>query len=154
MKIHWKALWKKMESLVDKRGWKVLRECSIGLVSFLKINMYNDLINHEEALKNNPIIRAFAGEKNEINSVAGEQFVFDHDATKAMDTFMVVDADSSQQDAIMLAKNGISFVMQGPPGTGKSQTITNIIAQGLADGKKNSFLCLKKWQRWKWFIKD
>lgn len=133
----------KMESLVDKRGWKVLRECSIGLVSFLKINMYNDLINHEEALKNNPIIRAFAGEKNEINSVAGEQFVFDHDATKAMDTFMVVDADSSQQDAIMLAKNGISFVMQGPPGTGKSQTITNIIAQGLADGKKILFVSEK-----------
>ena len=52
---------------------------------------------------------------------------------------MVVDADSSQQDAIMLAKNGISFVMQGPPGTGKSQTITNIIAQGLADGKKILF---------------
>ena len=67
----------KMESLVDKRGWKVLRECSIGLVSFLKINMYNDLINHERSiLKNNPIIRAFAGEKNEINSVAGEQFCF------------------------------------------------------------------------------
>lgn len=133
----------KMESLVDKRGWKVLRECSIGLVSFLKINMYNDLISHEEALKNNPIIRAFAGEKNEINSVAGEQFVFDHDETKAVDTFMVVDADSSQQDAIMLAKNGISFVMQGPPGTGKSQTITNIIAQGLADGKKILFVSEK-----------
>ena len=134
---------KKMESLVDQRGWKVLRECSIGLVSFLKINMYNDLLNHEEALKSNAIIRAFSGERNEINSLAGELYDFDHDAQKAIDTFMVVDADSSQQDAIMLAKNGVSFVMQGPPGTGKSQTITNIIAQGLADGKKILFVSEK-----------
>lgn len=134
---------KKMESLVDKRGWKILRECSIGLVSFLKINMYNDLLNHEDALKSNPIIRAFSGERNEVNSLAGELYDFDHDAEKAIDTFMVVDADSSQQDAIMLAKNGVSFVMQGPPGTGKSQTITNIIAQGLADGKKILFVSEK-----------
>ena len=45
-------------------------------------------------------------------------------------------ADSSQQDAILYSKNNVSFVMQGPPGTGKSQTITNIIAEALADGKK------------------
>ena len=33
--------------------------------------------------------------------------------------------------------------MQGPPGTGKSQTITNIIAEGLADGKKILFVSEK-----------
>lgn len=33
--------------------------------------------------------------------------------------------------------------MQGPPGTGKSQTITNIIAQALADGKKILFVSEK-----------
>lgn len=43
----------------------------------------------------------------------------------------VVDADSSQMEAIELAKKGVSFVLQGPPGTGKSQTITNIIAECL-----------------------
>lgn len=57
--------------------------------------------------------------------------------------FQVVDADSSQQDAIVLSKRGISFVLQGPPGTGKSQTITNIIAEALADGKKVLFVSEK-----------
>jgi hypothetical protein len=126
----------KMENLVDERGWRIVRECSIGLVSFLKISMYNDLIRNEEQLKANPIIRAFAGEQNEVNSISGDAYEFDHDACKAVDSWQVLDADSSQQDAIMLSQKGISFVMQGPPGTGKSQTITNIIAQGLADGKR------------------
>ena len=62
-------------------------------------------------------------------------------------------ADSSQQDAILYSKNNISFVMQGPPGTGKSQTITNIIAEALADGKK-SYLFPKKWLHSKLYIED
>ena len=55
----------------------------------------------------------------------------------------MVDADSSQQDAILLSKKGISFVLQGPPGTGKSQTITNIIAEAIADNKKVLFVSEK-----------
>lgn len=133
----------KMEKLVDERGWRVIRDCSMGLVSFLKISMYNDLIRNETQLKTNPIVRAFAGEQNEVNSMSGDAYAFDHDACKAVDSYQVLDADSSQQDAIMLSQKGISFVMQGPPGTGKSQTITNIIAQGLADGKKILFVSEK-----------
>ena len=133
----------KMEALVDERGWRIVRECNMGLVSFLKISMYNDLIRNETQLKTNPIIRAFAGERNEINMVDGETYQFDHDACRSVDSFQVLDADSSQQDAIALSQKGVSFVMQGPPGTGKSQTITNIIAQALADGKKILFVSEK-----------
>lgn len=133
----------KMEVLVDERGWRIVRECSMGLVSFLKISMYNDLIRNEEQLKTNSIIRAFAGERNEVNTVDGDTYEFDHDACRAVDSFQVLDADSSQQDAIALSQKGVSFVMQGPPGTGKSQTITNIIAQALADGKKILFVSEK-----------
>lgn len=133
----------KMEALVDERGWRIVRECSMGLVSFLKISMYNDLIRNEDQLKTNLIIRAFAGERNEVNTVDGDTYEFDHDACRAVDSFQVLDADSSQQDAIVLSQRGISFVMQGPPGTGKSQTITNIIAQALADGKKILFVSEK-----------
>lgn len=133
----------KMEQLVDERGWRILRQCSMGLVSFLKISMYNDLIRNKEQLKKNPIIRAFAGEQNEVNAPKEEFENFDHDAGRAVDSYQVLDADSSQQDAIVLSQKGVSFVMQGPPGTGKSQTITNIIAQGLADGKKILFVSEK-----------
>ena len=44
--------------------------------------------------------------------------------------FQVLDADSSQAEAIAAALAGQSFVLHGPPGTGKSQTIANIIADG------------------------
>lgn len=128
-----------METLVDERGWRIVRACSMGLVSFLKISMYHDLIRNEAQLKNNPIIRAFAGERMEVDA-ADE---FDHDACRSVDSFQVLNADSSQQDAIALSQKGISFVMQGPPGTGKSQTIANMIAQAMADGKKVLFVSEK-----------
>ncbi|MFC6648898.1 AAA domain-containing protein [Paenibacillus rhizoplanae] len=43
----------------------------------------------------------------------------------------------------MAAKNEMSFVLQGPPGTGKSQTISNIIAENLANNKKVLFVSEK-----------
>src|SRR4029079_3913733 len=59
------------------------------------------------------------------------------------DTFQVLDADSSQQGAILAAKSGTSMVIEGPPGTGKSQTITNIIAECLSQGKTVLFVAEK-----------
>lgn len=133
----------KMEQLVDVRGWRVLRETSLGLVSFLKISMYKDLLKNEEDIKKNPIIQAFAGDSTALHVDAIDSIDFNHDNEKSSELYQVVDADSSQQDAILLSQKGVSFVMQGPPGTGKSQTITNIIAQGLADGKKILFVSEK-----------
>lgn len=132
-----------MEELVDLCGWRILRETSLGLVSFLKISMYKDLLNNEAGIKSNPIIQAFAGDASALNADIVSEIDFDHDKEKAIELYQVIDADSSQQDAILLSQKGVSFVMQGPPGTGKSQTITNIIAQGLADGKKILFVSEK-----------
>ncbi|MDZ7901934.1 MAG: AAA domain-containing protein [Rheinheimera sp.] len=50
---------------------------------------------------------------------------------------LVKDADSSQIEAILAMKSGADLIIQGPPGTGKSQTITNIIAEAVALGKKS-----------------
>ncbi|MDD4615568.1 MAG: DUF3320 domain-containing protein [Alphaproteobacteria bacterium] len=55
----------------------------------------------------------------------------------------VMDADSSQALAIEEVRRGRNLVIQGPPGTGKSQTITNIIANAVADGKKVLFVAEK-----------
>ncbi|MCA9023131.1 MAG: hypothetical protein KDA74_23440, partial [Planctomycetaceae bacterium] len=52
-------------------------------------------------------------------------------------------ADSSQLAAIMAAAEGHDFVLIGPPGTGKSQTISNMIAQCLANGKTVLFVAEK-----------
>ncbi|NIK55900.1 AAA domain-containing protein [Kribbella shirazensis] len=57
---------------------------------------------------------------------------------------LVVPADGSQVAAIARARRGESFVIQGPPGTGKSQTITNLIADFVARGKRVLFVCQKR----------
>lgn len=59
------------------------------------------------------------------------------------DLVYVVDADSSQTEAIQMVLSGKDMVIQGPPGTGKSQTITNIIAGAVAQGKKVLFIAEK-----------
>lgn len=128
---------------VEFENWEVVNDVNVTLLSFLKINMYKDLERNEEKLSNNPIVSAIAGDSDPIFLPEGYDN-FDHDnKIRPIDTYQVVDADSSQQDAILLSKNGASFVLQGPPGTGKSQTITNIISEALADGKKVLFVSEK-----------
>lgn len=134
---------KSLEEIADQRGWRILKEVSLGLLSFLKISMYNDLLRNEERIKKNPVIRAMAGDSAEANEIPEHLRNFDLDSISTQDCYQVVSADSSQQDAILYSKNNISFVMQGPPGTGKSQTITNIIAEALAEGKKVLFVSEK-----------
>lgn len=132
-----------LEEIADKKGWRIIREASIGLLSFLKINMYKDLENNVENIQNNAVLKAMLGDSSKIKNIPEELKDYNHDTLKPKDCFQVLSADSSQQDAIELSKHGISFVMQGPPGTGKSQTITNIIAEALADNKKVLFVSEK-----------
>lgn len=133
-----------INDLISHNKWKVIEETGLSLLSFLKINMYNDLSKHRDSIIRNPIVRTISGDASASNPIPEEINDYDFDAnTKPIDIFQVVDADSSQQDAILCAKKGISFVLQGPPGTGKSQTITNIIAECLADGKKILFVSEK-----------
>ncbi|WP_034601830.1 DUF4011 domain-containing protein [Desulfosporosinus sp. HMP52] len=132
-----------IEEIADQYGWKLLREVNLGLLSFLKISMYHDLNNNYDRMLKNPVIRAITGDTNAANNIPSELTQFDFDRVSPNDCYQVVNSDSSQQEAILLSKAGVSFVMQGPPGTGKSQTITNIIAEALADGKTVLFVSEK-----------
>jgi len=134
-----------VSSKVSALNWMVNSDVQLSLLSFLKLNMYKDLELNESKIMENKIIKALCGEPSEIESVPQE--IADakelDKIINPIDTFQVVDADSSQQQAILAAKKGISFVLQGPPGTGKSQTITNIIGECLAEGKKVLFVSEK-----------
>ncbi|MEM3880418.1 MAG: DUF3320 domain-containing protein [Candidatus Bathyarchaeia archaeon] len=127
--------------LAAEHGWRVEDTVTIGLFSFHKIVVYNDLDANEAIIKRHPLIRAIAGvEKIPFtqNSLPTEK---DVDTVQLPEkTFQVLDADSSQRVAIEYALRGQSFVIQGPPGTGKSQTIANIIAEGIAHGKSVLFV--------------
>ena len=50
--------------------------------------------------------------------------------------YFVTPVDQSQEAALIKVKQGKSVVVHGPPGTGKSQLILNLIADGMATGKK------------------
>ena len=129
------------------KKWTVSFDVELSLFSFLKINMYKDIEMNFEIIKNHPLIMTIAGEASHHSNRKETEDTFnnyfDHDSTEPQEVFSVLDADSSQQDAIMLAKQGASFVLQGPPGTGKSQTITNIIAELIAEGKRVLFVSEK-----------
>lgn len=116
--------------------WRLEESDYLGLFAFSKLDMYRDLSDHAERVLANPIVQALFDPKGEIQEPEGDG--------KEVSLHNVVDADSSQMEAIKAAKLGRSFLLQGPPGTGKSQTITNIIAEALYDGKKVLFVSEKK----------
>lgn len=58
--------------------------------------------------------------------------------------YPVVPCDPTQLRAIGAAQARRSYIVQGPPGTGKSQTITNLIADLVAQGKRILFVCEKR----------
>ncbi|BCU76586.1 DNA helicase [Luteolibacter sp. LG18] len=60
------------------------------------------------------------------------------------DQHLIIAADATQVGAIAKARLGDSLIIQGPPGTGKSQTITNLIADYAARGKRVLFVCEKR----------
>lgn len=60
------------------------------------------------------------------------------------DLYGVLDADSSQVRAMLDVRDGRNLVIQGPPGTGKSQTIANIIANAIGQGKTVLFVSEKR----------
>ncbi|NND98168.1 MAG: DUF4011 domain-containing protein, partial [Pirellulaceae bacterium] len=60
------------------------------------------------------------------------------------DRFDVVACDPTQGSAIAEARSGSNYIVQGPPGTGKSQTITNLIADFVAQDKRVLFVCEKR----------
>lgn len=132
-----------VKQLVSKLQWSVSSECKIGIFSFLKINMYRDLKDNAPAILANQNIRSLLGEPISTYEADKCSKSISHVSDPLIDLHSVVDADSSQIEAIEMAKAGKSFVLQGPPGTGKSQTITNIIAECLYDGKKVLFVSEK-----------
>lgn len=122
----------KIISLLSEAEFKLYPRISMGIYSFLKMNMFNDLTNHMDIILENVNIQKLLGATPEdLPLEVGK-------------SLPVVDADQSQLEAIEYATQGKSFVLQGPPGTGKSQTITNMISSLIGNGKKVLFVSEKQ----------
>ncbi|MHA1971946.1 MAG: DUF4011 domain-containing protein, partial [Candidatus Hodarchaeales archaeon] len=136
------------KSVIDFENWRLYRDrIALGFFSFAKFLMYKDLDwdmwPEEENLNDHPLLSKLL-EKGFIEADYGisEETRLD-DFISPMDLYNVVDADSSQTEAIFSVMHGLNLVIQGPPGTGKSQTITNLIAEAVRKGKKVLFVAEK-----------
>lgn len=134
--------------LLHKPRWKIVSKSCLSLLNFTKQVMYLDLDPQKWQgasiqLESHPII-------SKLFSLEGQEGIFNN-IEYEIDTIpnihqnfpLIADADSSQHSALIDAVKGSNLIIEGPPGTGKSQTITNLIAALLNNGKKILFVAEK-----------
>ncbi|WP_084153722.1 DUF4011 domain-containing protein [Simplicispira psychrophila] len=140
------GLWTRVRSAIKNvRGWEVNEDVVLSMFSFAKYLMWKDLVDRTEDLKKSPVVAHLLDTPREpYRSSITFPEVRQLDAEYPPDkVFSPLPADSSQLSAILAAAKGKDFVLIGPPGTGKSQTIANLIAQCLAEGKRVLFVAEK-----------
>ena len=132
------------QAVLDKSRWEVEELVFLGLFSFSQFIMWNDLRNRSDDLITNKIVASLMSGKMEWEPESDfpspEEL---DDRFRPSELAVPISADSSQLTAICGAGDDKSFVLHGPPGTGKSQTITNIIANALYQGKSVLFIAEK-----------
>ena len=139
------------EAIGDRKGWSVREdEIILGFFSFAKFLLWRDLDPANwptpETLTGNDLLRRILLREDK-DELVDTPLVDDSERIDAVfkpaDLVHIADCDSSQAIAIQEALAGKNLVIQGPPGTGKSQTITNLIAGAVAQGKKVLFIAEK-----------
>jgi very-short-patch-repair endonuclease len=135
------------DAVAANRRWSIdANAIELGFYSYSKLLMVRDLepANWPNGkLAAHPLLRGLL-----CDGFAAEPPVLPHDARldEVLDPaslIHVVDADASQARVIETVRAGRNLIVQGPPGTGKSQTITNIIATAVHDGRTVLFAAEK-----------
>jgi very-short-patch-repair endonuclease len=140
------GIWRMVSRAIkDIKGWEVREDVILAMFSFAKHLMWKDLTERVDQLRENPVVRHLIDTPRETySSDIGfpEPRSLDRDFHPER-MYCPLQADSSQLSAVLAGARGKDFVLIGPPGTGKSQTIANLIAQCLAEGKKVLFVSEK-----------
>lgn len=134
-----RQVYQEAEAAAGPYDWAIdLTHCTLGNFNYRKMTLVRDYD------------RMIASETDEhpafdtLFSLDARQIAEPPEQGSGLDLFGVVPADPSQAAAIHWARSGRSLIIQGPPGTGKSQTITNLIADFAARGKRVLFVCQKR----------
>lgn len=132
------------QAVAEEKGWTVVEEALLGLFSFSKFVMWNDIHSNAARLHEHPIIASLMDGVNRIPPATDilDARVIDRN-NAPLDFAIPMDVDSSQMEAVVESGRGRSFILHGPPGTGKSQTITNMIANALYQGRRVLFVAEK-----------
>ncbi|MEM9963985.1 MAG: DUF3320 domain-containing protein [Asticcacaulis sp.] len=132
------------QAVRDVPGMEVVDETALSTFSFAKYLMWKDLTDRTDALRGNRVVRHLIDTPDKPFDVGGTfRDERELDQCTPADIVSLLPADSSQIAASMAAAEGRDFVIVGPPGTGKSQTIANMIANCLANGKTVLFVAEK-----------
>ena len=132
------------KAIMDKKNWNIEDIAYVGLFSFGQFVMWNDIRNRADELAKNKVVSSLIDGKMTWEPEVAPVTLEELDENVKPDMMAVpLSADSSQLVAIARAAKGESFVLHGPPGTGKSQTITNMIANALYNGKSVLFVAEK-----------
>ena len=126
--------------------WRVRSMMSLTLLSFANMLLVRELEPDtwptEASLEDHPLVKQlFSGEAEADGTEYAAEYPIDDHPRRQLP--LIYDADSSQHSALIDVLDGHSRVIEGPPGTGKSQTITNLIAAAISEGKKVLFVAEK-----------
>ncbi len=119
----------------------------VAIFSYATMPLVADLEQNGELFAANDTVAAVAGDGEAREALASricDPKPNQPDIDPPSNEFLVLDADSSQHEAINRVLGGESLVIQGPPGTGKSQTIANLITALIARGKRVLFVAEKR----------
>lgn len=122
---------------------KIHRQVAIGLFPSAQMIMFEDLDPATVNLNGKVIEELFSGASIEESPLFAPDYNVDDPSIENKITGLALEADSSQFSAIVDVMDGKNLAVEGPPGTGKSQTITNVIANAIAAGKKVLFVAEK-----------
>ncbi|MFO0269456.1 MAG: DUF4011 domain-containing protein [Gemmatimonadota bacterium] len=138
------ALFEAMRTAIakDLPGATLEEDATLCLLHFGKFRMWKDLQEHWPTFLEQPVVR-------HLVERPGQQYPDPVPLPTAAElesdaAYCPIPIDGSQLEAVVAAARGCSFVLEGPPGTGKSQTITNLVANALAAGKKVLFVAEKR----------
>ena len=130
--------------IMEQARWDVIEEAMLGIFSFNKFVMWNDIHNNASRLRDNKIVASLLDQRVAWKEDGEGVDARTVDRTNEPASFAApLDVDSSQLEAVVESGEGKSFILHGPPGTGKSQTITNMIANALYHGKRVLFVAEK-----------
>ena len=131
----------------DVAHFEVVEDLALSTFSFAKYLMWKDLVDRADRLRENRLVRHLIDGPEEEYPGRGDGDPVNASEIDRRHTprtlYAPLPADSSQLAAVIAAAKGMDFVLVGPPGTGKSQTIANMIAQCLAEGKTVLFVAEK-----------
>jgi hypothetical protein len=121
--------------------YRLEESVSLAILRFSTFQIWKDLELNWRSLLSNPVVRHLVERPGEtfVEPAGNARPQIDEAALR-----LPIAADGSQMAAVVRATSGQSFVLEGPPGTGKSQTITNLIAHALTEGKTVLFVAEKQ----------